>query len=41
MRAHRVWHDKISTLVKYGLSPSQTRNVEDGDQLAVCRVWPA
>ena len=35
-RAHRVWHDKVSTLIKYGLPPSQAHDVEDDDRIPVC-----
>jgi hypothetical protein len=35
-RTHRVWHDKASTLIKYGLSPSQTRDFEDDDRVPIC-----
>ena len=35
-RAHRVWHDKVSMLIKYGLPPSQAHDVEDDDRIPVC-----
>lgn len=33
---HRVWHDKRSTLAKYGLPESAARDYEDDDRVAVC-----
>ncbi len=35
-RAHRVWHDKISTLIKYGLPLSQAHDFEDDDRIPLC-----
>lgn len=35
-RAHRVWHDKLGTLHKYGLLPSDARRVEDDDRVPIC-----
>jgi hypothetical protein len=35
-RAHRAWHDKPSTLIKYGLPPSQARDFEDDDRVPIC-----
>lgn len=32
---HRVWHDKIDTITKYGYAPDQARLVEDDDLIPV------
>jgi hypothetical protein len=36
LQAHRVWHDKIGTLAKYGISPDQADLFEDDDLIPVC-----
>jgi hypothetical protein len=35
-RGHRVWHDKRSTLLKYGIAPANARQYEDDDLVPVC-----
>src|SRR5215471_3476090 len=35
-RSHRVWHDKISTLAKYGIPPAEAGGYEDHDRVPVC-----
>ncbi|MBV8243045.1 MAG: hypothetical protein JOY75_19875 [Hyphomicrobiales bacterium] len=35
-RAHRVWHDKASTLMKYGLPLPQAPDFEDDDRIPIC-----
>lgn len=34
--AHRVWHDKRSTLAKYGIPQSDRRYYEDDDRVPLC-----
>jgi hypothetical protein len=36
-RAHRVWHDKIGTLAKYGIAPDRAPLFEDDDLIPVSR----
>jgi hypothetical protein len=35
-RAHRVWHDKASTLAKYGIPEFEAAKYEDDDLIPVC-----
>jgi hypothetical protein len=35
-RRHRVWHDKVGTLQRYGLPLSAMGTVEDDDRVPVC-----
>ena len=35
-RAHRVWHDKASSLAKYGIRQDQADLFEDDDLIPVC-----
>jgi integrase len=35
-RSHRVWHDKIGTLLKYGIPPAEADRYEDDDLVPVC-----
>jgi hypothetical protein len=35
-RSHRVWHDKISTLTKYGVPLADARQYEDDDRVPIC-----
>ena len=35
-RAHRVWHDKASTLARYRIAPSDAALYEDDDLIPVC-----
>jgi hypothetical protein len=35
-RSHRVWHDKIGTLAKYGIPPSEAARYEDDDRVPIC-----
>ena len=35
-RAHRVWHDKASTLAKYSIPELEAAKYEDDDLIPVC-----
>jgi hypothetical protein len=35
-RSHWVWHDKIGTLVKYGIPPAEADRYEDDDRVPIC-----
>jgi hypothetical protein len=35
-KAHRVWHEKVATLAKYGIAPDQASRFEDDDLVPVC-----
>jgi hypothetical protein len=35
-RSHRVWHDKVGTLAKYGIPASEAGRYEDDDRVPVC-----
>ena len=35
-KAHRVWHDQMATLAKYGIAPDRASLFEDDDLVPVC-----
>jgi hypothetical protein len=35
-RSHRVWHDKIGTLAKYGIPQAEADRYEDDDRVPIC-----
>jgi hypothetical protein len=35
-KAHRVWHEKVATLTKYGIAPDHAFLFEDDDLVPVC-----
>src|SRR5215471_18655630 len=35
-RSHRVWHDKVGTLAKYGSPPSEASRYEDDNRVPIC-----